>query len=126
MLAKRPWLCLAFLFVIWILLSSGIGQLQFKFDYREFFEADDPQRLVFDRIQDTFGSSDNVLFLLVPDSKTVFDAQSLKAVFELSNKSWQMPFSYRVDSNSNFQYSRAQENELIPLCQTTWSWTLTR
>tara|TARA_R110001583_G_scaffold186189_3_gene346833 strand:+ start:10204 stop:10536 length:333 start_codon:yes stop_codon:yes gene_type:complete len=24
-----------------------------------------------------------------------------------------MPFSYRVDSNSNFQYSRAQEDELI-------------
>lgn len=87
--------------------------LKFETDYRIFFKKDNPQLLAFEELQDTYTKSDNVLFVLAPQNGQVFTNQTLEALEWLTHQAWQIPYSIRVDSITNFQYTYAQEDELI-------------
>ena len=67
-------------------LSMGINHVVFNADYREFFEINDPQRMKFDEIQDVFGSSDNIMFLLVLASRDVFTEEVFTAIHQLTER----------------------------------------
>jgi predicted RND superfamily exporter protein len=94
-------------------LSMGINHVVFNADYREFFEINDPQRMKFDEIQDVFGSSDNIMFLLVLASRDVFTEEVFTAIHQLTERAWQIPHSYRVDSLTNYQYSWSVGDDLM-------------
>lgn len=94
------------------LLFWGGQRLGFQNDYRHFFGEDNPQLKAFDDLQDIYTKSDNLLFMLKPKNGQVFTQQTLKAVAELTEASWQLPYSTRVDSISNFQYSYAEGDDL--------------
>lgn len=87
--------------------------LRFDTDYRVFFSKENPQLLAFEDIQDTYTKNDNVMFVLAPQDGQVFTNQTLDAVEWLTEQAWQIPYSIRVDSISNFQYTHAEEDELI-------------
>ncbi|HAW76289.1 MAG TPA: hypothetical protein DCW74_11205 [Alteromonas australica] len=91
----------------------GINHVVFNADYREFFEINDPQRMKFDEIQDVFGSSDNIMFLLVLASRDVFTEEVFTAIHQLTERAWQIPHSYRVDSLTNYQYSWSVGDDLM-------------
>jgi predicted RND superfamily exporter protein len=95
------------------LLASGARQLQFTNDYRVFFGSHNPQLAAFENLQDTYVKNDNVLIMLEPGDGQVFTRNSLTAVVELTERAWQLPYSIRVDSITNFQHSQAQGDELI-------------
>lgn len=82
-------------------------------DYRTFFNADNPELIAFDFIQDTFTKSDNALLVVVPTSGDVFNPNSLNAIQWLTEQSWQLSHSTRVDSISNYQHTEAQGDDLI-------------
>ncbi|MHC4545871.1 MAG: MMPL family transporter, partial [Planctomycetota bacterium] len=48
-----------------------------------------------------------------PKDGNVFTGKTLAVVEELTEASWQMPYSRRVDSVTNFQHTRAEEDDLI-------------
>jgi len=87
--------------------------LRFDSDYRVFFSDDNPQLLAFDELEKTYTQNDNVMLVLAPKSGQVFSNETLDAVEWLTNEAWQIPFSIRVDSITNFQYTRAEEDDLI-------------
>ncbi|APE05223.1 hypothetical protein BM528_05040 [Alteromonas sp. RW2A1] len=91
----------------------GINHVVFNADYHEFFEINDPQRMKFDEIQDVFGSSDNIMFLLVLASRDVFTEEVFTAIHQLTERAWQIPHSYRVDSLTNYQYSWSVGDDLM-------------
>jgi predicted RND superfamily exporter protein len=97
--------------VIWA--ASGMQFLQFKSDYRMFFSEDNPQLLAFEKLQDTYSKSDNVLFVIAPKDGKVFTVEVLAMLEKMTEMAWQIPFSSRVDSITNFQYSRAVEDDII-------------
>jgi predicted RND superfamily exporter protein len=97
--------------VIWA--ASGMRFLQFKSDYRMFFSEDNPQLLAFEKLQDTYTKSDNVLFAIAPKDGKVFTVEVLAMLEQMTEMAWQMPYSSRVDSIANFQYSRAVEDDII-------------
>lgn len=95
------------------LVGSGGQRLQFTNDYRVFFSEDNPQLKAFENLQETYTKNDNVLFMLLPKSGEVFTPDVLQAVVELTEQSWQVPYSTRVDSIANFQNTFAEEDDLI-------------
>jgi len=93
--------------------ASGAQFLTFKTDYRVFFSSDNPQLRAFEQLQNTYTKSDNVLFTLAPRDGNVFTPETLASVIRLTKASWQIPYSIRVDSISNYQHTEAEEDDLI-------------
>lgn len=95
------------------LLGSGGKYLKFETNYRVFFSDDNPQLLAFEKLEATYTKNDNVLFVLVPKNNNVFTRKNLDAVEKLTKLSWQIPYSIRVDSISNFQHTYAEGDDLV-------------
>jgi uncharacterized protein len=106
------WLVLALSLVAVLGVMSGGRFLTFTSDYRVFFSDANPQLNALDELQDTYTKSDNVLFVLKPDEGTVFTPKWLGVVKDLTEASWQIPYSNRVDSLTNYQNTTAEEDDL--------------
>ncbi|MEW8291769.1 MAG: MMPL family transporter [Candidatus Thiodiazotropha endolucinida] len=96
-----------------LLMGSGIQHLAFSNDYRMFFSEENPQLKAFEQLQNTYTKNDNVLFVIAPKDGKVFTRETLSAVAELTKESWQIPYSLRVDSITNFQHTHAEGDDLI-------------
>lgn len=110
---EHPWWILLLTLIAVSAMASGIINLSLRTDYRIYFGKENPQLQAFDAIQDIYNKSDAVLFLLEPEDGNVFSPQTLQAIQQLTEKSWKLPYSSRVDSITNFQHSHAQEDDLI-------------
>ena len=93
--------------------AAGGKKLVFTNDYRYFFSEDNPQLLEFETLQDTYTKNDNVFIMLEPKNGDVFNKEFLAALKELTEDSWQVPYSIRVDSITNFQHTYAENDDLI-------------
>lgn len=110
---KYRWPVIIVSLILVFLAASGMKNLAMSTNYRVFFNADNPQLRAFDALENTYTKNDNVMFVLTPKSGKVFSRDALEAVAVLTKKAWQMPYSIRVDSISNFQYSEARGDDLI-------------
>jgi len=93
--------------------SYGGQFLGFSNDYRMFFGEDNPQLLAFEKMQKTFNKNDNILFVVTPKSGKVFSRQTLTAIKDITEEAWQVPYSTRVDSITNYQHTSAEGDDLI-------------
>lgn len=98
-----------------IALAAGGKNLVFTNDYRYFFSEDNPQLLEFETLQNTYTKNDNIYIMLEPKQGDVFNKEFLAALKELTEASWQVPYSIRVDSITNFQHTYAESDDLIVL-----------
>jgi len=112
-IVNHPWRLLLISLIVIVMTASGGRFLQFSNDYREFFSEDNPELLAFEEIQDTYNKADNVMFVLAPENGDVFTQKTLALVEELTEHAWQIPYSSRVDSISNYQHTVAEEDDLI-------------
>lgn len=108
----HPWWTLLVSLSIIAGLSAGVAQLDFKNDYRVYFSEENPQLLAFEAMQDIYNKSDNVIFVVAPDDGDVFKTETLQAIAYLTKQSWQLPYSSRVDSITNFQHTTAVDDDL--------------
>ncbi|KJZ11998.1 RND transporter [Marinomonas sp. S3726] len=106
------WVILAFL-VFAFAAASGAQKLVFKSDYRIFFDDENPQLVAYESMQKIYNKSDNVTFIIVPKGDTVFTPEHLKGLTMLTKASWQIPYSTRVNSLTNFQHTYAEEDDMI-------------
>lgn len=95
------------------MLAIGGKNLVFTNDYRYFFSEDNPQLLEFETLQDTYVKNDNIYIMLEPVRGGVFNKEFLTALKALTEQSWQVPYSIRVDSITNFQHTYAEGDDLI-------------
>lgn len=110
---KYRWLIILLLPMLVMAAGSGAKNLKFTNNYRVFFSEENPQLKAFEEMEKTYNKEDNVLFLLKPKDGKVFTNKVLSAVEKLTEQSWQIPFSLRVDSISNFQHTYAEGDDLI-------------
>ncbi len=82
-------------------------------NYRVFFSSENPELTAFETFQATYTKNDNFLFVIVPKDGEVFTNETLAMVEELTEEGWQIPFALRVDSITNFQYTYAEQDDLI-------------
>jgi len=108
----RWWIVIATILVVFVA-SSGVRFLTVNNDTRVFFSEKNPQLEALEALENTFSKDNTVLFAIAPKDGNVFTRKTLAVVEELTEASWQMPYSSRVDSVTNFQHARAEEDDLI-------------
>jgi len=113
LLVRWRWLLAVAALLLAVVSASGARFLGFSNDYRIFFGEENPQLLAFENLQNTYTKSDNVLFVLAPADGKIFTPETLSAVEWLTEQAWQIPYSIRVDSVTNFQHTYAEGDDLI-------------
>ncbi|MFT4579631.1 MAG: putative RND superfamily exporter protein [Nitrospinales bacterium] len=108
----RWWIIFSTLVLV-IAAASGARFLGFSTDYRVFFSEDNPQLVAFETLQNTYTKNDNVMFAVEPKDGKVFTPQTLAVVEEITQASWKIPYSLRVDSITNFQYTWSEGDDLV-------------
>ncbi len=111
--ARWRWWLIAVTVVAVVAAASGMRLLHFTSDYRVFFSPDNPQLLAFDAMEQTYTKADNALIVITPADGDVFSRQTLALIERYTERAWQVPYSIRVDSITNFQYTEAEGDDLI-------------
>jgi len=110
---RYRWLVIAAVLMFVAAAAIGTSKLSFKSDYKIFFQESNTQLQNFLGLQKIYSKSDNVAFIVAPKDGNIFSKEALTAMWELTNESWLVTYSSRVDSITNFQYSYAEEDDLI-------------
>ena len=110
---KYRFLVLGLITAVTLIAAAGAQFLYFDNDYRVFFGKENPQLKAFEQIQQTYTKIDNVNFAVDPISGKANAPEVLAAVEELTDIAWQLPFSIRVDSLSNYQHTEVEGDDLI-------------
>jgi len=110
---KYRWLIIITTILIVGFITSGVRFITFTNDMRVFFGKENPQLKALEALENTFNKNENVFFTIAPKDGNVFTRQTLAAIEELTLQAWQMPYSSRVDSISNFQHTWADQDDLI-------------
>ena len=96
-----------------VLAVAGLRDgVRFDSSYRIFFSEDNPQLKAFDALQNIYTKDDNVMLVLTAESGSIYEEDFLEAVQWVTDQGWQVPYSRRVDSITNFQNSVAIEDDL--------------
>ncbi len=109
---NRWWVILASLLSV-AAVGFGLSKVSISTDLRIYFAADNPQYNIYEAIENTYVRNDNMLYVLAPKDGNVFTRETLAVLEELTEASWQMPHSLRVDSITNYQWSRANGDDLV-------------
>ncbi len=100
--------------LVWLLAAAyGARFLTFSNDYRVYFTKENPQLLAFEKLQNTYNKGDNALLVITPMEGDVFTVSTLDAIEALTHAAWQIPYSTRVDSVTNFQHTRGVGDDLV-------------
>lgn len=110
---RYRWVFLVLSLLCTSLMIYGAKDLYFSNDYRIYFGPDNPQLAAQDALEETYTKVDTVSFVVKADEGEVFTPRVLALIEELTEKSWQIPYAVRVDSLTNYQNTRADEDDLI-------------
>lgn len=108
----RNWLALAGV-LLTLLFGYGLKYSFFQTGYRIFFAEDNPYLIANDFLEDTYTKSDSLAFIIQSRSGDLFTADNLHAIEALTEEGWTVPYSMRVDSLTNYQYTFADEQGLV-------------
>ena len=99
--------------LLMLVAAAGATNLTVSSSYRVLFGENNPHLLAFDRLQDTYSASRSALIAISPREGSVFTREALSAIEELTDFSWQTPYSVRVDSLTNYYHIESTEDDLI-------------
>jgi uncharacterized protein len=108
------WRYIVILLSVAILFSGIYGSryLGFENNYRVIFGKNNPQLKAFEALENIYTKNDNVLIVLAPRNGNVFTKSNLSAIELLTKQCWQIPYSTRVDSITNFQHTTVKGDNL--------------
>ncbi len=105
---NRPYLVIIVSLALAFLAIFGAQHLRFTNDYRYFFSEENPYLTAFEELERTYSSPDTLLYVYQPkDGSKATSPDAIRMVHEITTQGWQVPFSTRVDSITNFQNTRA-------------------
>jgi hypothetical protein len=113
LLFRYRWPIILLSILLFLFISSGARYLVLDDNYRIFFHPDNPHLQALDALEETYAKEEVILFVMTPEDGNAFSKKTLGIVEELSEKAWQIPFSTRVDSITNVQYSYAAEDDIV-------------
>ena len=106
------WLIILTSVLLTVLMAMGMQNLAFNPDSRVFFSQQNPQLVALEELENTFVKNENIYIALRPEEGDVFNRKTLRVIRELTEACWQIPFSSRVDSITNFQHMAVQGDDL--------------
>ena len=110
---KRRIVVITFGFLVALLLMAGAPNINFDTDARVFFDKNNPDRIALDNFEAAYSKDDNLAFVLSPKDGNVFSAETLKAVGQLTEEAWLLPYVRTVNSLTNYQNSYAEDDSLV-------------
>jgi predicted RND superfamily exporter protein len=113
LVTEKPVTMLFFGLVFTIICGLGLAGLSQNPDNRIFFSEDDPNLVALEKLENTYTKNDNLFILVAPKNGNVFDPNVLKVIRDLTKDLWQTPASSKVDSITNFQWTRADGDDII-------------
>jgi len=111
-IVKKRLLVLGLSVALLVAAGSGVTKLSVSSDYRYFFQESNPQRLIFEKLQNVYSKDDAVIIAVSPTDGDIFNKDTLSLINKLTQNAWQVPYSGRVDSLTNFQNTIAIEDDL--------------
>jgi predicted RND superfamily exporter protein len=93
-------------------MGSGVTKLVFKKDYKYFFGQNNPQLINYENLQNVYNKNDNIIIAVESLHGDVFTPSILKAIEELTDSAWHIPYAIRVDSITNYQHSMSVKDDL--------------
>ena len=111
---RYPWRVVAGSVLFMLAAAGGTGFITVTNDHLVLFGDDNPQRLAFQALENTYSASDRALIAVAPREGSVFTREALGALVELTEAAWGAPYSSRVDSLTNYSHSEALgEDDLV-------------
>ncbi|NQV21911.1 MAG: MMPL family transporter [Rhodospirillales bacterium] len=111
-IVRNRWLTIAVSLIVAAAAVMGARGLVFNGDYRLFFSPDNPRLKAFDLIERTYTKTDNILFVVKANDGDIFQRETLDIIKQMTDDAWQMPYSSRVDSVTNYQHTYAEDDDL--------------
>ena len=93
-------------------IASNVRYLEFATNYRIFFSGDNPDLVTFEEFQKVYTKNDNFLFVIQHKNPREFDKKLAEVAERITEEGWKIPYSIRVDSIPNFQYTWADGDDL--------------
>lgn len=93
--------------------ASGGRFISVSGDYRAFFDADNPELMALDNIEESYAKLDSIALVARYDSGDLFTSERLAYLADLTDRLWQTPSATRVESLTNYQHSWAEGDELV-------------
>ena len=109
---RRRWLALASSVAVMLALAAGLQYIVISNDWRDMLDEGNPELVAFDALEDTYTATNGAIIAVAPKSGTVFTREALGAIEELTEAAWQVPWSSRVDSLTNYNHTESVEDDL--------------
>ena len=113
LLVRYRWAALALSLAAALACAAGLERLRNTPDSRVFFSEDNPQLQALEQFENTYARNEYLIYVLAPRGGNVFSAETMEAIAWLTEASWRTPFSQRVDSVTNYQWTRADGDDLL-------------
>ena len=111
---KYPKTVIALTLLVVAFTFMGLPKIKAESDGRIFFGPGNPMLKALDDFERTFNRENGIFFAIErKDGKDIFQNDTLALIKELTKESWQMPYSSRADSVTNFQHTEVKGDELI-------------
>ncbi len=110
---QRPWTTIFLSLLLIALCASGLRYFTVETDYEIFFDGHNERLQAHRNMENLYGRVDSVLFSLAPQSGKVFTPEFLEILEGFTEQAWQIPYSNRVDSLTNFPYTYAEDDDLV-------------
>lgn len=108
----RPLLFILLSLTSFFFFAPFILQLQSDYSARIWFRTTDPLIKDLDKLEQKFGNDEKVV-IGVHAPGGIFKPEIMKVLKDLTEKSWLVPEVVRVDSLTNFNHTRSEEDDLI-------------
>ena len=112
-LLRHRWWVVGLATLVMLAMTAGAPRLTVSNDYRILFSDDNPQLMAFDALEATYTESYNLLIAVAVQEGSVFTQAALDAVETLTEAVWQLPYSSRVTSLTNYSHSEAHGDDLV-------------
>jgi predicted RND superfamily exporter protein len=95
-----------------ILISSGLRFLETPSGYRGFVQDDFKYYQDILELEEKYGNIDVLTYVIKPNNGDIFQKDVLKLIAELTEASWQTPYSSRVSSITNHQFTEVDGDDI--------------
>ncbi|MEE9142208.1 MAG: hypothetical protein V3U59_05790, partial [Gammaproteobacteria bacterium] len=92
--------------------AAGATRLTIDDDFHVYFSDDNPQLAALEVLEDTFTKEDAVGFVILPDDGDLYDPETLRLIYDLTEEGWRIPFATRSSSLANHQHTWSVEDDL--------------
>ncbi len=113
LIVSRPLIFVLLPVVLCLVLSGGMFSLDSTPDSRIFFSDDNPQLKALEIMEAEFSKSDNVFIAIQSKEGSIFSPRMFELILALTEASWQVPYSNKVASISNYQLIGTSDDTLV-------------